>query len=208
MKHQIAVIVLLGLTAGWHSFILQSHKAAAEQAPDARILDIPAHIGGYEQYGAEQETSEDVKQLLETSSILSRVYRARSGRPVQFTVVHAGTTRRSLHFPEVCLVGQGWEVREQISRPIGFLFSASGLVLVKGQRNEAILYWFMTGDRATGSFFENSWHWALAQFQRGHATSAMIRVSTPIGSDGKEAAFDLLEDFAMKVAPILTERMQ
>lgn len=205
MKHYIVTVVLLGAVALWHSSIVHAHRMAAENAPDSGLSLIPKTIGPYSQWGQDEDTAEDVKQLLETSSILSRIYRAASGRPIQLTIVYAGSTRRSLHFPEVCLVGQGWEIREQSSENISFLFSASRLVLVKAQRNEAILYWFKTGGHFTGNFFENSWQWAKEQFWGGHATSSMIRISTPVSSDGKEGAFLALEDFAEKISPILLD---
>ncbi len=207
MKHFIVIAILLSGTAYWHDSIQNAHRLAAENAPDSGLSALPTKIGQYTQWGKDQETPEDVKTLLETSSILARTYRGASGRPIQVTIVYAGTTRRSLHFPEVCLVGQGWEIREQSTQDISFLFSATRLVLVKAQRNDAILYWFKTGDHFTGNFFENSWVWAKQQFVGGRATSAMIRISTAIGPDGKEPAFLALEDFAEKLSPALLDCM-
>ena len=71
-----------------------------------------------------------------------------------------------------------------------------------------MLYWFKTGDRFTGNFFVNSWHWARNQLTQGASTSAMIKVSAPIGNRDEESVFQLLEDFATKLTPILRDRIE
>jgi len=138
---------------------------------------------------------------------LMRDYVAPSGWPLQLTIVYAGTTRRSLHFPEVCLVGQGWEVREQGAQPVGFMFTAKRLVISNGSDEDAILYWFKTGDKLTGNFFVNSWHWALNQLSFQAPTSAMIKISAPIVNDDRERVFELLDDFARKLTPLLMDNL-
>ncbi|HOS03438.1 MAG TPA: EpsI family protein, partial [Candidatus Hydrogenedentes bacterium] len=89
----------------------------------------------------------------------------------------------------------------------GLMFTARRLVLVKGNHREAVLYWFKTGDTLTGNYFLNAWYWVKDQASFGSSTSAMIKVATPVGPAGEEAAFELLEDFSMKFAPILLERV-
>jgi EpsI family protein len=208
MKHYVAVLAVLSATAAWHAGINQARHAAAQARLPGETLSIPAVIGSYAQDGPDTEVSEDVRRTLETSSILGRSYRGPSRWPIELVIVYAGSTRRSLHFPEVCVVGQGWEIREQTTMPVGFTFSATRLILVRNKRSEAVLYWYKTGDQLTGNFFANSWHWAYQQLSKGSATSAMIRVSTPIANDDEEAAFQLLEDFAAKLTPILMERVK
>jgi EpsI family protein len=207
MKRFIVVTVILALTAMGHLSILSAQDVAAGQRPpDARIT-IPAYIGNYHQVGEDIDVGDDIRSFLQTSDILIRNYAGPSGWPVQLTLVHAGVTRRSLHFPEVCLVGQGWEVREQTTIPIGVLFNARKLVLVKGTAREAVLYWFKTGDQLTGNYFVNAWYWAYNQLTLGAPTSTMIKISTPVGPAGEEAALALLQDYAMRLEPVLMERV-
>ncbi|MFC1734650.1 exosortase C-terminal domain/associated protein EpsI [Candidatus Hydrogenedentota bacterium] len=208
MKRYIATIIILLCTTSAYISIQHSHKMAAAETPPADVLDMPSTFGEYVQLGSDADAGESVKKQLETSLILMRTYRARTGRQILLTIVYAGTTRRSLHFPEVCLVGQGWEIREQSTMPVSFLFDASKLSLIRGERNDAVLYWFKTGKLFTGNFFENSWHWACGQLSRGTATSAMIRVSTPVTRDGEEEAFMALADFAAQLTPILADRVK
>ncbi|HIJ72478.1 MAG TPA: EpsI family protein [Candidatus Hydrogenedentes bacterium] len=207
MKHYVATILILAIAAAGHESINRAHARAAQERPAQNVLDIPASIGRYKQVGADQEVEEEVQRMLQTSTVLVRNYAGPDGWPLQLTIVYAGTTRRSLHFPQVCLVGQGWEIREQTTMPVGFSFRAQRLVVVKGAQRQAVLYWFKTGERLTGDYFVNSWHWARNQLFSGAATSALVRLSAPIGNRDESAVFSLLEDFAAKFTPILMERV-
>ena len=207
MRHLVACLVAIVVAGLVHTAAVSAQHDAAEAAAEGPVLDIPDYIGGFERMGLDQEIPEDVRRVLETSNILIRPYRSPSNYPVVLTIVHAGATRRSLHFPEVCLVGAGWDVREQTSMPVGFTFVARRLVLVKGDQSEAVLYWFKTGEHMTGSYFNNSLIWARNQLTFGSPNSAMIKLSTPIGSRGEAAAFALLEDFAMQFESIARDRI-
>jgi len=204
-KHYVAALILLVVVTSGHLRILKAQAAASDLQPPSDALTIPSRIGGYEQLGEDIDVGDDVRRVLETSLILQRNYTAPNGRVVQLSIVYAGTTRRSLHFPEVCLVGAGYVISTQDTMPIGVMFDARRLVLVKDSHRQAVLYWFKTEDQFTGNFFVNAWYWALNQIMFKAPTSAMIKVSTMIGPDGDEAAFRTLEDYAAKLAPILME---
>ncbi len=206
-RHAGAIIALLAVTTAVHLAIHAAQDRAAFAAPELTKLDIPSVVADYTQYGEDMDAGDRVREILQTSTILTRNYVSPRGWPVQLTIVYAGTTRGSLHFPEVCLVGQGYEVRGQDSVPVGFMFTAKRLELVKGERNEIVLYWFKTGNHFTGSYFLNTWYWALAKLAFKAPSSAMIRLSTPVGEQGEEACFHVVEDFAMKLAPILSDRL-
>jgi len=203
----VMIVAGLAVVGAAHLAILAGQARAARNAAPMESLQIPDRIVDYTQMGSDLKADERTQEVLATSSILMRTYAAPSGRPVSLTIVYAGTTRRSLHFPEVCLVGEGWEVHEQQMMPVGFLFSAKRLVLVRGEREEAVLYWFKTGDALTGNYFLNAYYWAKNQLLFKTPTSSMIRVSTPVLSDGVESAFAVLEDFATKFTPVLLEHV-
>ena len=77
-----------------------------------------------------------------------------------------------------------------------------------GERSEAVLYWFKTGDHVTGDFFRNAFEWAKNQITFGDPTSSMIKISTPIVPGGERAAFDTLQDFATKFGPVMMEHIR
>lgn len=203
----LATIALLFGLMGLHLKIVRAQAAANMEKAAPLALDIPREVADY-QARRDHEIDETTRRILENSAILIRDYAAPGGRFVQLSVVHAGSTRRSLHFPEVCLVGDGWEIVKQRQTPIGILFSAKQLVLVKGERSEAVLYWFKTGDHVTGDFFRNALEWTKNQVTFGEPTSAMIKLATPITPGGEREAFNTLEDFATKFAPVMFEHIK
>lgn len=207
LRYYVAAILLLIPTAVAHTMIHEAQDAGRRRGAKPVNLEMPDHIGGFHKYGDEVPVSDQVKRVLQTSQIYMQNYVSREGWPVQLQLVHAGTTRRSLHFPEVCLVGQGWEIRDQEVVPVGFSFNARRIVLFKGDEYEAVLYWFKTGDKFTDNFFINSWYWTYEQLTFGIPSSTMVKLSTPLGGRDEEAAFDMLESFAKRLGPVLMTRI-
>jgi len=212
MKHYVIAIALLAATTGFHINITNAQDRMAAADPVNPNLNLPERIGPYRQYGDDIDPGDEVRRILETSSILMRYYVGPGTPQVLVTIVYAGQKRRSLHFPEVCLVGQGWEVEQAYSAPVGIEFRAKRLVIFHGsQKKEAVLYWFKTADSFTGSGFMNALYWGREQLRSGTPTSTMIKLSMPItgaGKEGEEQAFAALDDLALRMAPILRENIK
>lgn len=206
--HVAALVALLVPVTGLHLFILAKQAEAGMSQPASTMLNIPPKIGGYTQMGEDLEVEDYVKEILQTSTILIRNYQAPNGRILQLSIVYAGSTRRSLHFPEVCLVGNGYDIVEQHPTEVGLSHSAKQLLLVRGPQYQAVLYWFKTEDSFTGNYFINAAHWAKNQLTFQAPTSAMIKLTTIVGPDGNEAAFRALEDFALKLGPIILDNVE
>jgi EpsI family protein len=198
----------LTATAAAHLWIHHAQAEAASRTGEKISLDIPRVIGPYQPIGEDIEASANVKRLLKSSLILKRNYRGPSGIPLNMTVVYAGSSRRDLHFPEVCLVGAGWEIMEEGTALIGLNFEAKRLVLARGRTEEAVMYWFKTGDKMTGNFFLNSWYWALNQITFKGPTSSMIRLSARITEGNSERTFLALQDFASWAIPELERSLE
>ena len=204
---RIVVFLLLAATAGAHRMIVNA-QAHAQGAPEASIQSVPGRILGFSQVGEDLAVEPHVLRILETPHVLIRNYSSARGVPVQLTIVYTGATRKSLHFPEVCLTGQGWEIREQYSSPVGVQFIGKRLVLFKGDSEQAVLYWFKTGDTLTGSYLLNSLYWSRDQLLFRAPGSMMVKVNTPVGPAGSDVAFRTLDDFAIGLAPILLEQFK
>jgi EpsI family protein len=207
-KHAGVTIILLAAILAFHVAISHAHERVALMRAEPGLLDIPPVIGPYKQVGPDVDAGDRVREILQTNSILTRQYVSPGGWPVELMIVHTGLTRGSLHFPEVCLVGQGWEVREQYSAPVGFLFTAKRLIIFRGDRSQAVLYWFKTGEDLTGNYFLNTLNWIAGKLTFKEPSSSMIRLSTVIGRQGDEASFSVLEDFATQFEPILLEKVR
>ncbi|MCC6490360.1 MAG: EpsI family protein [Candidatus Hydrogenedentes bacterium] len=207
MIRRVIILLLLAATALAHRTImsLQTRPEASAETP---IADLPNRVLDFKQLGEDVPVEPHVIAVLENANVLIRNYVSSRGVPVQLTVVYTGETRRSLHFPEVCLTGQGWEIREQYSAPVGVQFIGKRLVLFKGDSEQAVLYWFKTGDTLTGSYLMNSLNWSRDQLLFRKPGSMMVKVNTAVDERGAEAAFRTLDEFAIGLAPILLEQFK
>jgi EpsI family protein len=203
MKRGVATLIILAITAALHTAISRNQQASAASTEAPALFDIPSQIIEFRQARPDAPIPESLRQELETNTILMRDYLAPDGRPVQLTIVHAGTSRRSLHFPEVCFTGQGWETADKFLVPIGVYFVGQGLLVQKGDNREAVLYWFKTGGDSTASYLMNTLYWSRDTLMMRDPGSQLIRLSTPIGDDGEERAFRVLSDFASGLVPLL-----
>ncbi|NNE92292.1 MAG: exosortase-associated EpsI family protein [Verrucomicrobiales bacterium] len=84
--------------------------------------------------------------------------------PVQATIVLSGKDRTSIHRPEVCLVGQGWNIQNSIRRQIllenGESLNVTSLELNRSVSEDAApitayyVYWFVGTDSTTPTNFQ------------------------------------------------------
>ncbi len=211
MKHYVIGLLILVCTAGVHTDILRGQARASSAVDHNPDLNLPERINSYRKLGDDIDPGDEVRRVLETSSILMRNYISPSGVPILVTLVYAGVSRRSLHFPEVCLVGQGWEIEKAYTAPVGMEFRAKRIVIFRGSQKQAVTYWFKTGDSFTGSPFINALYWGKEQLKSGSTSSTMIKLSMPFSSKGgfgEEQAFAALDDLALRMAPILREKIK
>lgn len=111
-----------------------------------------------------------------------RVYEAPDGYWLQSTVVLMGTDRTSIHKPEYCLTGQGFQVASierdavEISQPHRYELPVVKMILTReatspdGQRfkqSALFVYWFVADDQLTADHNERMLWMARDQVTRG-----------------------------------------
>lgn len=208
MKHHIALVLILLAVGVANLALREAQDAVVRENPVQQVINLPAEIGKFRQSGPDLEVDERTRRILSGATILMRRYVAPNGWPIVLTIVHTGQSRENLHQPEVCLVGHGWEVSKRYSEPVGFSFPGKRLVLDRGNQQEAVLYWYKTGDKFTDSAFTNALFWAQRQFSFQVPMSTIIKLSTPIGKEGEEHAYRILTEMALRLAPELKEHIQ
>jgi EpsI family protein len=106
------------------------------------------------------------------------------------------TAGNAVHSPEVCLPGAGWEIASLAVVPIeiaagegaGIRFAVNRAVIRKGTARQLVWYWFEgRGRRLTGDFAAKGWT-LLDSLAEGRSDGGLVRVITPIGDGGEEAA--------------------
>jgi len=78
--------------------------------PEAGVnMDLPQEVMGLK--GTDQEVSEaELKILPKDTQFAKKVYSDETGNSIMCQIVLSGGDRRSIHRPEACLPGQGWNI--------------------------------------------------------------------------------------------------
>jgi hypothetical protein len=157
-------------------------RVAETNASDVSPVEVllPGAVLNFECLPAEI-TAEERNTLPKDTTFGRRHYRAPDGFEAQLSVVLMGTDRTSLHKPQFCLTGQGWNIekteRETIAmdRPHGYdlpvlKLTSRKLVQVEGRKVEAMgiyVYWFVADRQVTVSDRERMWSMARELMRTG-----------------------------------------
>jgi len=138
------------------------------------VMRLPSGINRF--LGEPGVMTEEEKRLLPVDTEIERMqYRSAAYGPgtqdqVEVTLVLAGSERRSIHRPEVCLTGQGWTLLDSQTLPIQIdaqhVLEVRDLLIektvqIQGKGGVPVrahyLYWFIGTDVTTPSHVERIW---------------------------------------------------
>jgi len=202
-----ALIVLLFAFGGvgWWLYL----RPAVEVDPH-RIEAVSMRLGEWQ--GVDIPLSQGIEAMLQADAQLQRRYVSASGEVVWLYVGYYGTARggRPEHTPWACYPSAGWRIASSVERPLVAhaepVDGAELMEFVVEQSGEARLvhFWYAT-HRSVGIATEAKLtldHLAGRIWGGGRADGALVRISTPIGPDGIEAARLRLERIS---GPLLHE---
>lgn len=187
------------------------------------VLELPLQFGKYQ--GQEMKMTAVERNILDKGVDLARCqYLSTDQHMMLATVIQSGMGGRTLHRPEVCLPGQGWNITERLKIPVkldnGRTVQATLLRMHRDyepspgtrKRMRALnLYWYIGSDGTTSddyydhirisyidAVFHNLAHrWAMASFFVPMPETE-VRANDPMEEVG---ALGELRDFAGGVAP-------
>jgi len=175
-------------------------------------VELPAFVGT-DWIGRRAEVSAVEREILPADTGFSRrnyVSLAGGAHTVFVSIVLSGRDRTSIHRPELCLVAQGWTIREQTR----YSFSLGKSVVVpasllqtervdpgSGRRIPAMVaYWFVSSDRVVAThwarFFHDAWNRLRGRADRW----AYVLVQADAG-DGTEAALERMRAVLEETVP-------
>ena len=176
-----ALIAIMALAA-----VLLSHQKTHERLgkPGIKTLPVPgkincalvlpANLPGYRSETLTNIETNLGNWLPADTSFQVRNYRAADGFSTELSVVLMGCDRTSIHRPEFCLPGQGWEIDSQLTSvqhipmispfpyqlPVNRLISTKTLEDAGGNSQTyrgIYVYWFVDGSHYT----EKAWKWKI-----------------------------------------------
>ncbi len=216
------VLLLAGTTIG----LCMAFPNAATDPATGMVMELPDRIPGCGTY--EPPVSDEEKKWLPgDTGIMKRMYyplTSRDGeearqRAILATLILSGTDRRSLHRPEVCLDGQGWEIwkREVETLAIGdgTLDVMDFYLRKKIHQQDGTLkqvrahyvYWWIGKSTSTASDFERILITVLDNMfrninNRWGYPSVMVNVDTDAGEGAEEEARQRAFEFIRQYAPM------
>jgi uncharacterized protein DUF3485 len=211
------VILLLALVIGI-AYWFNPPESVQPQA--GVVMDLPVLVGDY--FGSQGEiTPAELQILPKDTEFARRYYDDGQGHQIQCSIVLSGAEQRSIHRPEVCLVGQGWTITSHKEIPVPLLSghpltaeelslerrmtdSSGGVVIVRAFYD----YWFVGQNVST---YSEMWrillsNWDRAIHNRAHRwayVSVFALITDNLRPDGLNAnqTRSLLVNFAKQVVP-------
>lgn len=167
----IAVLALISLTAAVLAHARTNQKLGlpgvrTRSLADSKNLEVvlPDDLPGY-QSKALPQASVVTNMLPKDTSFGQRLYTAEDGFQTLVNVVLMGSSRSSIHKPQICLTAQGWNISDaasreefvQMDKPVPYRLPVMRLIAsrratLNGQdvdERGIYVYWFVDGDRYT-----------------------------------------------------------
>jgi|CXWL01.1.fsa_nt_gi EpsI family protein len=162
-------------------------------------------------------TSEDLPiskedlSILETKNAFVRKYtNTVDGAEVYLFLVYSQHNRKVAHPPEICYLGGGVSITENIHDPIpveykNLTIPTNRLKLLRKNMQHIAFYWFKVGDRFTSNYWEQQGLIALSSITGTSKGSALIRISANIADDDQNKAIRNIKSFVNRISPSLFE---
>lgn len=180
-------------------------------------VELPTFVGT-EWIGKAAEVTEVERQLLPPDTGFSRkvyVSVADPSNRVFLSIVLSGRDRSSIHRPELCLVGQGWTIRESAEH----VFSRAGVgrdfkaTLLRVERKastpkgevripQLVAYYFVGGDTIAATHWERLATDAWNRVFHGRADRWAYVLMQTGDSDGEQAALGRFQEVLDGALPI------
>ena len=123
-----------------------------------------------------------------------------------------GQGENSIHPPEHCLPGAGWDVIDSLVVPLevpgfesqhGSPSEAKRFIIAKGQQRRLVYFWYQSRGRILARNHEVILYRFWDRAARRRTDGSLVRLTIPITLDGEEAAEGSFREFAALLAPML-----
>ena len=184
--------------------VSRSKEQAAETVPFR--VSVPRTLGLWT--GQTVALEERAPQILETDDIAVMEYHLGLEPPVWFTQVGGFGTRAAFHPPELCYVGNSFQVVER--GPITVMVRGIPRRLMRvvvgrdHQRFEA-WYWFTANGRMTPSYYQQQLWFVMDAIHGKSLAGTLVRIATPL--DEPDAARRRLLAFLTSFETIQVARL-
>ena len=203
----VVAVILLMATLG----LAQGVEFREKIPPAKSFASFPLQVGEWS--GKRERMDQIFVDELDLSDYVIVDY-VNGGRGVNFYTAYYESQRKgeSIHSPETCLPGSGWEFRNagSLTLPLadrrGGPMRVNKAFMVKGNSQQLAYFWFPQRDRV----LTNAWELKLYNFwdalTRQRTDGALVRLITPVYPGEEVADADRrLVAFTKEIVPVLNE---
>jgi EpsI family protein len=204
----VVAVLLLGVTLA----VAQTVEFREKIPPAQSFSQFPTRVGEWngKRGGMEQLFIDE----LDLSDYVIVDYQNGSGKSVNFYTAYYETQRKgeSIHSPETCLPGGGWEMKKagRVSLPLlapnGEPMRVNKALIQKGAHKQLSYFWFPQRDRVLTNAYELKIYNFWDALTRQRTDGALVRLITPVYEGEKVDDADArLLDFTRDIVPVLNE---
>ncbi len=195
----LAVVLLVTLR------LSGSRKGIIEEV-NTDLPKFPLVVGKWKSDG-DLPQSERVYKILATRNLFVRDYRNPRGETVNLFIVFSDVNRTSFHPPEICMIGGGGKLVKKAAEPLDLeglkRMDLNSFVMENNGNSLLILYWFVVGDKMTGSVYQQQKYLLERGLKGVGVTGAMVRVAVEIEKQDYEKALNLAKGFIKEILPLI-----
>lgn len=203
-----AAAVLLFLALNYYTY---HHLASAEVIPEREVFEsFPEEIGDWRCVERERMDQEIIRELGATDYLIcnfrkgGEVINAYVGyHATQVRKEGGGANENSIHPPEHCLPGSGWDVIDARVVPFelpglplepGEKGEAKRFVIAKGNERQLVYFWYQSRGRVIARNHEVIVYRFWDRATRGRTDGSLVRITIPLRGEERTEAF--FRDFA------------
>ena len=187
-----AAVLMVGAVAAWNALPERDLNSVSR---DSFAL-FPRQLGDWRQEGTSRQLQASVARTLGASDYHSVSFTAPGvAAPVEFFSAWYDdqTGGNSIHSPEVCLPGGGWEIawldRTDMSGALGAEgpFPVNEAIIQKGETRMMVIYWFEQRGRKLAWDIATKYWLMIDSIRTGRTDGAIVRLTTVIRPDESDA---------------------
>jgi EpsI family protein len=207
-----AILLLVTLLCGAVAVVRANRPE--EAPPRVSFAQFPTQLGLWK--GAELPPMENkILAILGVDDYLNRVYSGPDRSVAGLYIGYYKSQRQgdSIHSPQNCLPGAGWEPLEQgdltisTAAAIGAAdISVNRYVIQKGIDRQLVLYWYQSHGRVVASEYWSKFFLVRDAVRLNRTDAALVRVIVPIASaddESEKRAEGQAVEFVKKMFPVL-----
>ncbi len=173
------------------------------------ISKIPMEIKKW--HGKDMPLDDTVYEILETKSIIHRMYYSEKTQNVFLSLVYYPETKVDFHSPAGCLAGKG-QVLTKTKKKILIFFnnrqkelSINQLVTGEVNNKKLVYYFYKAGQYMGDNYIKLRFNLALNKFSKNTKSGSLIRISTHIQNGNIEKSSEILHEFLKELYPFIME---